>query len=63
MADGRLYEEYRTDLLDATGRQVIELVPGDNDVSFLAPGVYFVRPGPSAVSGEPSVVRKVVIQH
>jgi hypothetical protein len=30
-------------LLDATGRKVLDLRTGDNDVSRLAPGVYFVR--------------------
>jgi uncharacterized delta-60 repeat protein len=30
-------------LLDATGRRVLSLKPGANDVSKLAPGVYFVR--------------------
>jgi hypothetical protein len=30
-------------LLDATGRRAMELEPGPNDVSQLAPGVYFVR--------------------
>jgi hypothetical protein len=49
-------------LLDASGRKVMELHPGPNDVSRLSPGVYFVR---SAVSGERSAVggevRKVVL--
>jgi DNA-binding beta-propeller fold protein YncE len=49
-------------LLDAAGRKVMELVPGPNDVRHLASGVYFVRSEPSAVSREPSAVRKVVIQ-
>jgi hypothetical protein len=30
-------------LLDAAGRKVMDLAPGANDVSRLAPGVYFVR--------------------
>ncbi|MFO7676506.1 MAG: C1 family peptidase [bacterium] len=30
-------------LLDISGRMVMELLPGDNDVRHLAPGVYFVR--------------------
>ncbi len=30
-------------LLDATGRRVADLRPGSNDISHLAPGVYFVR--------------------
>ncbi|MFO7675597.1 MAG: T9SS type A sorting domain-containing protein [bacterium] len=33
----------RAALLDASGRKVMELQPGDNDVRHLAPGVYFVR--------------------
>jgi YVTN family beta-propeller protein len=48
-------------LLDISGRKVLDLSPGANDVRTLAPGVYFVR---SAVGGERSAaaVRKVVIQ-
>ena len=48
-------------LLDISGRQVLELRPGANDVSRLAPGVYFVRAanlGQSAVS-----CHKVVVTH
>jgi len=48
-------------LLDAAGRKVLKLKPGPNDVSRLAPGVYFVRAEPSAVSRGPSAVRKVVL--
>ncbi|MBM3322917.1 hypothetical protein FJY69_05525 [candidate division WOR-3 bacterium] len=33
----------RQELLDAAGRKVMTLQPGPNDVSHLAPGVYFVR--------------------
>lgn len=40
-------------LLNAAGRRVLELHPGANDVSGLAPGIYFV-------SGQ--LVRKVVIR-
>jgi hypothetical protein len=36
------------ELLDAAGRRVMTLRPGSNDVSFLAPGVYFVRTRDSA---------------
>jgi hypothetical protein len=43
-----------------TGRQVMALSPGPNDVSGLAPGVYFVR---SEDRGERSAVTKVVVQH
>jgi hypothetical protein len=48
-------------LLDITGRKVMDLRPGENDIRHIAPGVYFVR---SAESGERSAasVRKVVIQ-
>ncbi|UCG43142.1 MAG: hypothetical protein JSU73_00570 [candidate division WOR-3 bacterium] len=48
-------------LLDATGRKVVDLRPGENDIRHVAPGVYFVR---SAGSGERSAVsvRKVVVQ-
>jgi len=50
-------------LLDISGRKVMELQPGANDVSGLASGVYFVRSGPSAASREPLAVsvRKVII--
>jgi hypothetical protein len=41
-------------LLDASGRRVMPLHPGPNDVSSLAPGVYFI--------GGSSTVTKVVIQ-
>jgi hypothetical protein len=48
-----------TSLLDISGRKVMDLKPGANDVRHLAPGVYFVR----AVSRELSAVscRKVVV--
>jgi hypothetical protein len=48
-------------LLDASGRKVLDLNLGANDVRALAPGVYFVRSGPSAVSRQPSAVAKVVL--
>jgi hypothetical protein len=52
--------EARSDLMDISGRAVMSLQSGPNDVSGLAPGVYFVR----AVSSKPSAVscHKVVIQ-
>jgi hypothetical protein len=46
-------------LLDIGGREVMKLHPGPNDVSRLAPGVYYVR---TAAIGERTAVRKVVIQ-
>jgi hypothetical protein len=48
-------------LLDISGRKVIDLKPGANDVRSLAPGVYLVRSEPSAVSREPSAVTKVIV--
>jgi DNA-binding beta-propeller fold protein YncE len=59
-------------LLDATGRKVLGLRPGANDVRALAPGVYFVKEhsvlssqhsGRTAVGGERSAVHKVVVTH
>jgi hypothetical protein len=49
-------------LLDISGRKVRDLRPGPNDVSRLAPGVYFVSVR-SAVSGRRSAdaVRKVIV--
>ena len=42
-------------LLDISGRKVLDLHPGANDVSRLSPGVYFVR------EAQAQAVRKVVI--
>jgi hypothetical protein len=50
------------ELLDAAGRRVMRLEPGENDVSWLAAGVYFVR-GKGAGNRGRGEVRKVVIQH
>jgi hypothetical protein len=47
-------------LLDISGRKVMDLKPGANDVRALAPGVYFVRER-LAVGGERSTVHKVVV--
>ena len=54
-------------LLDAAGRTVMDLVPGENDVSGLAPGVYFCRLAAGFASSaeaqaQAEAVRKVVIQ-
>jgi photosystem II stability/assembly factor-like uncharacterized protein len=46
-------------LLDISGRKVLDLHPGANDIRQLAPGVYFVR---SAVSVASSTAQKLVIQ-
>ena len=47
-------------LLDISGRKLLDLKPGANDVRALSPGVYFVR---EAASGKRSAVsvRKVVV--
>ncbi len=42
-------------LLDITGRKVLDLRPGSNDVQHLVPGVYFVR------EAQAQAVRKVVV--
>ena len=51
---------FRAELTDAAGRKVLDLHPGANDVSTLAPGIYF-----ETVSGAwcTAYARKVVIQH
>jgi photosystem II stability/assembly factor-like uncharacterized protein len=49
-------------LLDASGRRVLDLRPGANDVTRLAPGVYFVRIGSSRSQGVArSSVQKVLV--
>jgi hypothetical protein len=45
------------ELMDVTGRKVIELHAGANDVSGLAPGVYFIR----GAQAQAQAVRRVVI--
>jgi hypothetical protein len=49
-----------TVMLDISGRKVLDLYPGANDISRLAPGVYFVRSAPGVV-GEASSVARVII--
>jgi hypothetical protein len=48
-------------LLDAAGRRALNLHPGSNDVSRLAPGVYFVREELQASVSRLQAVRKVVV--
>ena len=48
-------------LLDASGRNVLDLHPGANDVRALAPGVYFVR-GERREAADAGRTRKVAIQ-
>jgi hypothetical protein len=62
MADGGQETADGAELVDASGRKVMELRTGDNDVGHLASGVYFVR-RPETEDGRPrTAVRKVVIQ-
>jgi hypothetical protein len=50
-------------LVSTTGRKVMDLKPGENDIRHIAPGVCFVREEGSRIQGsEGSSVRKVVIQ-
>ncbi|UCG42829.1 MAG: hypothetical protein JSU73_13375, partial [candidate division WOR-3 bacterium] len=54
-------------MLDASGRVVAELQPGENDIRHLAPGIYFVRSaegGDAHAGGEAtrSAVSKIVVQ-
>jgi hypothetical protein len=51
----------RAELLDASGRKVLDLKTGANDVSRLAPGVYFISERGTR-NEEPRAVR-IVIQH
>jgi hypothetical protein len=46
-------------LLDVSGRRVMRLRPGLNDVGRIAPGVYFVKE--AQAQAQAHVVRKVVI--
>ena len=51
-------------LMDACGREVMELRPGLNDVSAIAPGVYFVKDEGGRLKDEPgtrTAVHRVVI--
>jgi hypothetical protein len=49
---------FASSLLDASGRKVMDLEPGTNDVSRISPGVYFVH---SALDNRQSNMTKVVI--
>jgi hypothetical protein len=50
----------RIALLDISGRKVMDLKPGANDVSALAPGIYFLRRA-SGVMRDGSCVSKVIV--
>ena len=52
--------EARSELLDISGRIVLSLKPGPNDISRLTPGVYFVREAQAQAHAQ--AVHKVVVQ-
>lgn len=56
--------EQEAGLLDVTGRRVVDLQPGDNDLGQVGAGIYFVTPSTqsSPASGKEVAVRKVVVQ-
>ena len=58
--DSRQKTTYRAELLDAAGRKMRDLRSGANDVSRLAPGVYFVRTAGGRLSAMDC--HKIVIQ-
>jgi hypothetical protein len=51
------------EIRDITGRKVMDLQPGPNDIRHIAPGVYFVRRPETEDGRQRTAVRKVVIQH
>lgn len=56
--------QYLMTLLDATGREVMQLQAGANDVSAIAPGVYFVKDEGARLKDEPgtrTAVHRVVM--
>jgi hypothetical protein len=48
----------RPQLLDVTGRKVMELAPGENDIRHLSPGIYFVY---STIDKRQSKMTKVIV--
>jgi len=56
--DSRQYSAFRAGLLDVSGRKMMELRAGANDISRLSPGVYFVH---STVANRHSPIARVVI--
>jgi hypothetical protein len=55
--DSRQNTVHRAVLLDISGRKVLALHPGTNDVRALAPGVYFVRQAPAQVTSKVVIAR------
>ena len=52
-------------LLDISGRKVLDLHPGENDVRHLSPGVYFLRPAgtvpASGIPGDSPLPAKIIL--
>ncbi len=48
-------------LLDVSGRKVMELRPGENDVRALSPGVYFLREVDAQAQAQAQAFQKVVV--
>ena len=59
-AAGMTNDQFPMTMLDISGRKVMALQPGENDVRHLSPGVYFVREQGTGVKGPAPL--KVVIQ-
>ena len=59
--NGRTSSSASTSLLDISGRKVLNLHPGANDVRALSPGVYFVHEEAQGSGRKPQPVRKVVV--
>ena len=57
LAGAASHKPQAASLLDISGRKVLDLKPGANDVRALAPGVYFVR----EARAQAQAVRKVII--
>jgi hypothetical protein len=51
---------HRAELVDITGRKVLDLKTGANDIGHIAPGVYLVRSTSRVNRGAPSVTKLVV---
>ncbi len=60
IARGSIYrpQSEKADLLDAAGQKVMALAPGANDVSRLAPGMYFIRADAEGKSTQKVVVTR-----
>jgi hypothetical protein len=59
--DSRQNTAYSAELLNISGRKVMALKPGANDVRALAPGAYFIREEPQATSLKPQAVLKIIL--